>query len=668
MPLSPFIIIKALRQLGLHPLVLYAVYRFGLITGHYRRAWNRGIRPKQLSSNRLFSLPDREQLQHVLGEEGRRALIAEADEIALGGRFRMFGVEPVDIKLALEGPLQHWSAYETRPGLLAAFHPPHGDIKFLWDPARFGWAFILGRAYHLTQDTRYAEAFWEYFEKFTEANPAYLGPQWMNGQEAAIRMMALVWAAHVFEAAPASDPRRRGQLINSIYVHAGRIPTTLLYARSQNNNHLVTEAAAIYTAGLFFKHSKWRALGWKWLIWSFRHQISEYGEYTQHSTNYHRLMSQAVLWVNLIKQDVFPATVSQALARSAHWLFSLLDNVSGRTPNLGSNDGALIFPLSVTPYHDFRPTVQAAARAFLRTQIESGVWDEMSLWFGLQPVTKTHEPEHYLSDNLRGRDSWAYLRASRFKSRLAHMDQLHLDLWWRGINIAQDAGTYLYNARPPWDNSLVTTRVHNTVTVDGLDQMTRGGRFMVLDWVNAYSRPEISRDEDVLQRITAYHKGYHGVRHERTVTVSTSERWIVADRLLSRQPHTYRLHWLLPDWEWELEPGEQQATLRIKSPYGWVTLQVSLSSPPAKHARSGSQAHGLTLVRAGELIHGAGRVLPFEGWVAPTYGVKLPALSFALETAASESVLFASEFAFPAWPRTPAVLNQVAVERHRPPI
>ena len=36
------------------------------------------------------------------------------------------------------------------------------------------------------------------------------------------------------------------------------------------------------------------------------------------------------------------------------------------------------------------------------------------------------------------------------------MDQLHLDLWWRGLNIAQDAGTYLYNADPPWDNPLVT--------------------------------------------------------------------------------------------------------------------------------------------------------------------------------------------------------------------
>jgi hypothetical protein len=638
---SKFLIaLKALRQLGLRPLALFALYKFGLMTGHYKRVGNRQLETSYPTSNSLFSLPSREQLKQILVDDGQCALLTEADEI-IKGKFRMFGGEPVDIKLTLDQPLQHWTAYETNPKLHSSFLFPHNDIKFLWEAARFSWAFALGRAYHLTQDNKYADSFWKYFESFTKSNPPNLGPYWMNGQEVAIRMMSLVWAAHVFEMAPATSAERRGQLIQSIYAHASRIPPTLVYARSQNNNHLVTEAAAIYTAGLFFKNPKWRALGWKWLDWSFRNQIGDYGEYIQHSTNYHRLMLQTALWVNLIKQDVFPASISQALARSAHWLFSLLEDASGRTPNLGANDGALIFPLSATPFNDFRPTVQAAARAFLRTQIESGVWDEMSLWFGLPSVKKTHEPEHYLSDNLRGRDSWAYLRASRFKSRLSHMDQLHLDLWWRGHNIAQDAGTYLYNADPPWDNPLATTRVHNTVTVDGRDQMTRGGRFLILDWVSAYSKSEISTDENVLQRVMAYHKGYRGVRHERTVTVSTDERWIIEDTLISHHPHIYRLHWLLPDWEWRIKNRELGIGIRLRSPSGSVKLKVNTSS------RLPNSELRLTLIRAGELIHGDGKALAFEGWISPTYGTKLPALSFAVEVASSQSITFTSEFIFP---------------------
>jgi len=629
--------LKYLRQIGLRPLASFALYKLGLVTGHYKRVENRKQETSHLLSTRLFSLPSREQLAQTLGEDGRSSLLAEADEI-VAGKFRRFGDEPVEINLTLPQPLQHWTAYETGK---VDLRPLTFDLKFLWEPARFGWAYTLGRAYHLTQDNQYAESFWKYFETFTASNPAYLGPHWMNGQEVAVRSLALVWADQVFETAPASGPERRAALLQSIKHHAIRIPPTLVYARSQNNNHLVTEAAAIYTAGLFFKNKIWRDLGWHWLNWSFQNQISDYGEYIQHSTNYHRVMLQAALWSDAIKDAAWPRATSQALEHAAHFIFSMTDPASGRTPNLGSNDGALILPLSVTPFNDFRPTVQAAARAFLKTQIEAGVWDETSLWLGLASVKKTREPEHYLSDHLRGKKSWAYLRASHFKSRLAHGDQLHFDLWWRGLNIAQDAGSYLYNAPAPWDNPLVTTRVHNTVTVDGRDQMTRAGRFMALDWFDAYSKPEIAADENVLQRVTAYHKGYRGVKHERPVTAFTDERWCVEDELTSRRAHTYRLHWLLMDGEWKIKNREQGVEIRIKSPHGWISLRVTCNLPITDYQLL------ITLIRAGEIIHGEGNALPYEGWFSPTYGTKLPALSFAVEAVSLQNITFISEFVFP---------------------
>jgi len=637
-------LLKFLLQFGLRPLALYGLYKLGLVTGHYKRLTPAAV-PPIADRWPLFALPDRERLAQTLGAEGKAALLTEADEI-LNGKFRIFGGEPVDLKLTLDQPLQHWTAYETNPQLLSTLYSPVSDIKFLWEPARFGWAFPLGRAYHLTQDDKYAEAFWKYFETFTESNPPYLGPHWMNGQEAAIRMISLVWAAHVFEAAPASGQERRGALLRSIAHHASRVAQTLVYARAQNNNHLVAEAAAIYTAGLLFENPKWRALGWRWLNWSFQNQIGDYGEYIQHSANYHRLMLQTALWINFIKQDVFPAKTSQALTRSAHWLFSLLDNASGRTPNLGANDGSLIFPLSVTPFNDYRPTVQAAARAFLRTSIPSGVWDETALWFGLKETAQVSASDAYLSDNLHGRNSWAYLRTSRFKSRLSHMDQLHLDLWWRGLNVAQDAGTYLYNAEPPWDNPFVTTRVHNTVTVDGRDQMRRAGRFLVLDWVNAYSKTLLEADEKLVHRILAYHKAWRklGVDHERTVSVMADETWLISDDLHISRPgkiHTFRLHWLLPDWEWKLSPQDRGALLELKSPHGWVKLLSKFETVSLR------ASYHVTLARAGGLIHGSGEVLPIDGWVSPTYGTKVPALSLALNVESDRKVLFFSQFTFP---------------------
>jgi hypothetical protein len=640
---------KIARQVGLPQVALYGVYRLGLKTGRYRlltetHRLQTKIDGVPLELRDLFTLPDRDQLAEILGEEGQHALIVQADEI-VDGKFRMFGGEPVEIKLTFDQPLHHWTDYETGKIPIPNSQFLNPDIKFVWEPARFGWAYILGRAYHLTQNETHAESFWRYFENFTDANPPNMGPHWMNGQEVAIRLMALVWADQVFETSAASSAERRARLAGSVAAHAARIPPTLLYARAQNNNHLVTEAAGLYTAGLALpdhpRASRWRALGWRWLNWSFRRQISGYGEYIQHSTNYHRVMLQMALWVYAIKDMDWPALTLQSLGRATHWLFSLLDPASGRTPNLGANDGALILPLTVTPFNDFRPTVQAAARAFLRFQLPGGEWDELSSWLGLGAHEKAYDSSLYLTDHPRGRESWAYLRASTFRSRLGHMDQLHLDLWWRGLNVARDAGTYLYNADPPWDNPLVSSRVHNTVTVDGRDQMTRGGRFMNLDWFPAYSKSIVAADENVLGQVLGYHKGCPGVRHERRVTVYAGERWVVEDKLIAQETHTYRLHWLLPDWEWEIETGEQRLEIDLKSPHGQVDL-VLRSEPLLSNLQS-----LISIVRAGKVVYGKRDVQPFEGWFSPTYGIKSPALSLAFEVQCDQSIQFTTEFIFP---------------------
>lgn len=650
---------KALRQLGFIQVALYALYKVGLKTGHFKRVERREIETSHPLSTHLFSLPNRDQLAQTLGEDAQRTLITEADEI-VAGKFRMFGGEPVELELRFKQPLHHWTDYETHTVPIPNFHSPipnlppsTSDIKLTWEPARFGWAYILGRAYHLTQNEIYAETFWSYCEKFNAANPPNIGPHWLNGQEVAVRLMALVWASQVFgtppvsgrEMATSSSAERRARLAESIAAHAARIPSTLLYARAQNNNHLVTEAAGLYTAGLALpdhpRASRWRVLGWRWLNWAFQHQISSQGEYIQHSTNYQRVMLQTALWADAIKDMDWPRLTFQSLGRATHWLFSMLDPASGRTPNLGANDGALILPLSATPFNDFRPTAQAAVRAFLRFQMPGGVWDEMSMWLGLGEQDDVYEPNLYLADHPRGRDSWACLRASPFPSRLGHMDQLHLDLWWRGLNVAQDAGTYLYNAEPPWDNPLVSSRVHNTVMVDGRDQMTRGGRFMTLDWFPAYSKSVVAADESVLGCVKAWHTGYRGVRHERTVTVYADERWVVEDELISKKQHTYRLHWLLPDWKWEVENREQGVEISFKSPQGKITL-ILQTEPQLPNLHS-----LLSIVRAGEVVYGTRDVQPFEGWVSPTYAEKTPALSLAFEVQSESSIKLTTEFMFP---------------------
>ncbi len=142
---------------------------------------------------------------------------------------------------------------------------------------------------------------------------------------------------------------------------------------------------------------------------------------------------------------------------------------------------------------------------------------------------------------LHGPNSKAIIRCTDPHSRPSHADQLHVDLWIRGQNIACDAGTYLYSGEGPWRNGLAHTAVHNTVTVDHLDQMKMLTRFTWTDWSHG---KVLRQDEKTWQ---GEHDGYKRlddpVNHKRTVISLSDDRWLVVDHLTASQPHHYDLHW-----------------------------------------------------------------------------------------------------------------------------
>jgi hypothetical protein len=601
-------------------------------------------------------------------------LIGQADEI-VDGQVRLFGDQPVPQVLNLPGPLKDWTEYERGNSQIDG-----QDIKFIWEPGRFGWACTLAMAYHMSTDERYAEAFWLNTEHFLTSNPPYRGPHWSSAQEVAIRIVVLSFAIQVFIQSHLSTPKRLELVANAITTHAERIPPTLVYARSQNNNHLISEALGLYTASaLLPEHplaSKWHRLGWKWLQYAFKAQIDPDGTYIQHSTNYHRLMLQAALWAFAVHDHSFinepiPPEINTRLEASTNWLWKIVDPETGRVPNLGHNDGAYILPLTICPYHDYRPVVQAAAHTFLQTNLTpNSIWSDMSQWLGSpsnpsqkdvgfdfwrdhsSPETLSFQAPNILHNHKNG--SWATIRVARFHARPAHADQLHLDLWWRGLNLAQDPGTYLYNSPPLWDNSLTSAVVHNTVVVDGQECMLRAGRFLYLDWAQAKVTEAQSAPNNTLETLTAQHDGYRkiGVLYSRKVTACEDGHWEITDILegLPGPRHTARLHWLLPDWEYELISWPEKTNLpgyeiRIHSPFGWVSLKAGVSSP-ADNLHP-IRTHNFQLVRASKLLCGSGTVSPISGWTSRTYGDKIPALACILEISQSLTIELKSEWILP---------------------
>jgi hypothetical protein len=717
--------IKALRELGLRQLVLYGIYQLGLKSGYFR--WRtRGGRPRttdrgpqngdrrtrieyngSLTEDRrsqsddrhpplavcrpITTLPDPAEVKAVIGSSGYSNLVNVADEI-VAGQVRLFSGETMSLVLSAPGELAHWTAYEQ--GKVALRENGEAvDIKFIWEPARFGWAFYLARAYILTTDERYPQAFWRYFEVFQQFNPVNLGPNWASAQEVGLRILAFVYAAQAFADSRHSTPPRKTCLADAVAAHAGRIPATLVYARAQDNNHLLSETAGLITAAAVLPDNpqaqRWSNLGWKWFNEGLRTQIMPDGAYTQHSMNYHRLMLQLALWVNRlqvmgvnlgdtpigretgqgVEDEKLSGVAIRNIQQAVRWALALCDPETGRVPNLGANDGAYILPLTVLPFEDFHPVLQAASREFLgEPAFQPGPWDEMGLWLGSKETRPKQPNKPFVSSKayilwrklhselpepdgvLRSTDSWAYLRAAQFNGRPGHADQLHLDLWWRGLNVAQDAGTYLYNASVPWDNALTHTAVHNTVMVDGREQMTRAGRFLYLDWAQAEILKHETAEDGSSERIAAWHDGYQrlGVFHTRQVTVFRDDRWLVEDLIqpwmdeVQASSHEVRLHWLLPDWTYKIL--SRDSSIRIQSPHGWIKLALKATAGPNLQPVTPN----LQLVHSGVCLYGTGPVSPTWGWTSPTYGLKVPALSFAITLVGELPVTLVSEWSFPS--------------------
>jgi hypothetical protein len=462
---------------------------------------------------------------------------------------------------------------------------------------------------------------------------------------------------------------RAYRLVRMIELHGERIAGFIEYALSQRNNHGISEAVGLFTIGVLFpdlpRVAEWTRMGQRLIVSQLREQVYEDGSYIQHSFNYERLLIDLLVWalkLGEIHGLRFPGECYEALDRCFGFMVRFCDLRSGRMPNYGANDGTLVLPLTNCDYTDFRPSIDAAHQLLYgKPFVSEGPWSESSVWLIGRPLSeraatdcsmpKLHlqrasqsvasfgaapklPPSGYLK--LIGNDSEAMLRAARYKDRPSQADQLHFDLWWRGQNVACDAGSYLYNADPPLANALAGTAVHNSVTVAGRDQMTRAGRFLWLDWAQACAETYSCGTQ--AQAVTAYHTGYRrlGATHRRSILCFDEEDlWIVVDDVTGSYSGEIRLHWLFPDvpFRFDVDP----LNLRLHFPEGDFNCTIT-----ADHVLSTS------LAKAGEIISGADGESPLQkvirGWRSLYYGSKEPALSWCAETSAALPIRFVTLF------------------------
>jgi hypothetical protein len=627
-------VVSVVREYGLRWLMWRMWYELQLRRG-FRQGFPEGQEPSRLLSEAVGIAPEtidewltqaweasngkfflaRDIREHGHAVHNPDQVLQRAEQV-LQGRFlyfsrweRKLGNPPIWFTGAKEGaywPDQvHWSR-------ITDLSPDLGDIKYVWEPARFGHVFTLARAYAITGDERFPETFWTHVESWVSANLPQMGPHWRCAQEMSLRSMAWIFGLYAFRQSPSSTPERVALLLKQVWYHACNVEKLHWYAAEcVKNNHAISEAAFLHTVGSalpFLPHAaRWRTKGIQYLAHELSWQVYDDGTYIQHSMNYARFVVQILTWaisVAAANAAPLPPIVEDRAKRLLEFMVAMQDPESGRVPNYGSNDGALIFPLTSCDYLDYRPALQALGVALGQpSPYGPGAWDEEATWFTAGRPLIRRVPEHRRSQAfveggyyaLRGTDSYGVIRCATYRHRPAQADMLHLDVWYHGHNVLIDAGTYSYNLVPPWSGYFVGTAAHNTVTVDGRDQMKKGSRFMWLHWTK--SRLLKFESTPSFTTFVGEHSSYAPVIHRRTVMLEDDVYVVIDDLTGGEGTHRFRLHWLLGDFELDHTdnggiirlPGREDRTLQLAilaadqvqtswaradehSPRGWQSL------------------------------------------------------------------------------------------------
>ena len=521
--------------------------------------------------------------------------VAESDAFARGYA-RVFSHQLVEVgrpdrwtRSVLTGystdPYAHWSRLRDNGS---------DDIKGVWELSRFSFAFPLVRAWLRDGDDRHVELFWSTLEDWMTRNPPNRGPNWMCGQEAAFRLIAVTFAVQAFRDHPASTDERLTLAARLADATGRRIAFHLDYALSQKNNHGIAEAVGLQTIGTFWSilggSAHWYQEGRAALVAQCAELIAPDGGFSQHSTNYHRLLLQLLTWSELVERTVsryaLPESVREQAVAATDFLAKLMES-DGTVPRYGADDGANLFPFG-GGFEDFRPAVGAALVLFKGERLSAGPWDETALLL-LGPLAASAESVPHAAVECRdsgvytfrhGRGTLFFRAPSAFRTRPSQADQLHVSLRWDGEWITEDPGTYSYNAPGGW-GGFAGSRFHNVVTVGDFDAMRRVGRFLWLPWVGCEVR-------NYFKSMQASHLGFPGFKSQRRV-IKIANGFVIIDRMsgLVKQEGTCTLRW----------HGRRRA--------GLEQLTVACSAPSTEEYVTGLPDGG-------------------EGWHSTHYGSKEP--------------------------------------------
>lgn len=441
-----------------------------------------------------------------------------------------------------------------------------GDCKFVWEPNRHHQLVVLGRAYRISKDLRFAEAIAEQLDSWLTQNPYSLGMNWRSGLELGIRLINWVWVIDLIRESQTIGEELYLRLMDSVSRHIWEIDRK--YSRGSSvNNHLIGEAAGVFVATSYFKYLKnasiWRDKSREILTQEILNQTYTDGGTMEQAVGYHFFVLQFFVISGLVARATgrdFPESYWSRLEK----MFEFIDTLNqggNNIPMFGDCDDGYVLDLGSNP-HSVKEWLAVGSALFERGDFNtSNEHTEPLEWLpglSIQDIGAVSENNkcasialsqsgYYLLQNgdlnSPERISVVFDCGPLGMGSLAghgHADALSFTLRAFGRDVLVDPGTYDYFSYSQLREYFRGTRAHNTVVIDEHNQSEMLGLFL---WGKKAQAKCLSWEpSDTGGIVTGEHDGYSTlsdpVIHRRTLELDGIMRELtIRDDITARKEH-----------------------------------------------------------------------------------------------------------------------------------
>jgi hypothetical protein len=523
--------------------------------------------------------------------EGRFDLLGYKD-LYFGGAMPNWHYDPISRKAS---PEVHWSRIDEVDATAT------GDKKIIWELSRHQYFVVLGQAYVLTGNEKYAECFAQLISNWMDSNPPKVGVNWLSSLELAFRSISWIWAFHLFRYSPSLTPELVTRMTKFLCAF-GRHIETYLSTYFSPNTHLTGEALGLYFLGSFLPETadaeEWKRVGYKVLVDALDFQVRPDGTYCEQASHYLRYTIDfycTLLLLRRLEGNGPEPLIETKLNR----LFDCLIHIgfpNGESPGFGDDDGGRLHFLDADSVTSFRSSAAVGAVLLGRGDLKSisGEASPELLWllgsaglrdFDSLPASEPPERVRAFRDGgiFAARSGWTDSADSILidcgphgfmNGGHAHADALSFVMAIDGMPVFVDSGTYNYTAEPEERNRFRSSQAHNCLTVNGRGSSTPAGPF---SWnTTADARLIEWTDEGARVVFRGAHDGFAelGVSYERRIEIYFKDcLFTVEDVVESVSENLYEIHLILSP-QFRVEILDSPASAVIKSVTGEAIMRL----------------------------------------------------------------------------------------------